>query len=54
MVVYRLTRAEKGEKLQEFGVLLSRLQATYTEKDSDQYGVMVRCVWRPIYGFIVV
>ena len=41
-VVYRLTRAEKGEKLQEFGVLLSRLQATYTEKDSDQYGMMVR------------
>ena len=41
-VVYRLTRAEKGEKLQEFGLLLSRLQATYTEKDSDQYGVMVR------------
>lgn len=41
-VVYRLTRAEKGEKLQEYGVLLSRLQATYTEKDSDHYGVMAR------------
>ena len=41
-VAYRLTRAEKSEKLQEFGVLLSRLQATYTEQDSDHYGVMVR------------
>lgn len=41
-VVYRLTRAEKGEKLKEFGVLLSRLQATYIEQDSDHYGVMVR------------
>ena len=41
-VVYRLTRAEKGEKLQEYGVLLSRLQATYTEKDSDRYGMMAR------------
>ena len=41
-VVYELTRAEKGEKLQEFGVLLSRLQATYTGHDSDLYGEMVR------------
>ena len=41
-VVYRLTRAEKGEKLQEYGVLLSRLQASYTEQDSDHYGVMAR------------
>ena len=41
-VVYRLTRAEKSERLQEFGVLLSRLQASYTEQDSEHYGVMVR------------
>ena len=41
-VVYRLTSAEKGEKLQELGLLLSRLQETYTEKDSDQYGLIVR------------
>ena len=41
-VVYRLTRAEKSEKLQDYGVLLSRLQASYTEQDSDHYGVMAR------------
>ena len=41
-VVYRLTPAEKGEKLQELGLLLSRLQETYTEKDSDQYDLIVR------------
>ncbi len=41
-VVYRLSSAEKGEKLQELGLLLSRLQETYTEKDSDQYGLIVR------------
>ena len=40
--VYRLTSGEKGEKLQEFGRLLSRLQETYTEKDSDRYGLIVR------------
>jgi hypothetical protein len=41
-VVYRLTRAEKGEKLQELGLLLSKLQETYTDNDSDQYGLVVR------------
>ena len=41
-VVYRLSSVEKGEKLQELGLLLSRLQETYTEKDSDQYGLIVR------------
>ena len=41
-VVYRLTSAEKGEKLQELGLLLSGLQETYTEKDSDHYGLIVR------------
>ena len=41
-VVYRLTPTEKGEKLQELGLLLSRLQETYTEKDSDRYGLIVR------------
>ena len=41
-VVYRLTPTEKGEKLQELGRLLSRLQETYTEKDSDRYGLIVR------------
>ena len=41
-VVYGLTRVEKGEKLQECGQLLSRLQETYTDKDSDQYGLIVR------------
>ena len=40
--VYRLTSGEKGEKLQELGLLLSRLQETYTDKDSDQYGLIVR------------
>ncbi|MDE2997728.1 MAG: transposase [Gemmatimonadota bacterium] len=47
-VADRLARAEKGEKLQEFGVLLSRLQATYTEQDSDYYGEMAR-VFRDQY-----
>ena len=41
-VVYGLTRVEKGEKVQEFGQLLRRLQATYTERDSDLYGLIVR------------
>ena len=41
-VVYGLTSREKGEKLQELGLLLSRLQETYTEKDSDQYDLIVR------------
>ena len=41
-VVYGLTRVEKGKKLQEFGQLLRRLQATYTERDSDLYGLIVR------------
>ena len=41
-VVYGLTRVEKCEKLQEFGQLLSRLQATYTDKDSGHYGLIVR------------
>ena len=41
-VVYGLTRAEKGEKVQEFGQLLRRLQATYAERDSDLYGLIVR------------
>lgn len=41
-VVYRLTNAEKGEKLQELGLLLSKLQETYTDDDSDQYGLIVR------------
>ena len=40
--VYRLTSGEKGEKLQECGQLLSRLQATNTDKDSGQYGLIVR------------
>ena len=40
-VVYGLTRVEKCEKLQEFGQLLSRLQATYTDKDSGHYGLIV-------------
>ena len=40
--VYGLTSGEKGEKLQEYGQLLSRLQETYTEKDSDRYGLIVR------------
>ena len=41
-VVYGLTRVDKGEKVQEFGQLLRRLQATYTERDSDLYGLIVR------------
>ena len=41
-IVYRLTRNEKGEKLEELGLLLSRLQETYTDQDSDQYGLIVR------------
>ena len=41
-VVYDLTRVEQSEKLQEFGQLLRRLQATYTERDSDLYGLMAR------------
>ena len=41
-VVYGLTRVEKCEKLQECGQLLSRLQATYTDKDSGHYGLIVR------------
>tara|TARA_B100000315_G_C14545455_1_gene573009 strand:+ start:147 stop:1673 length:1527 start_codon:yes stop_codon:yes gene_type:complete len=41
-VVYRLTSVEKGEKLQELGLLLSRLQEAYTDKDSDQYDRILR------------
>ena len=41
-VVYPLSSVEKGEKLQELGLLLSRLEETYTHKDSDQYGLIVR------------
>ena len=41
-VVYGLTRVEKGEKVQEFGQLLRRLQATYSERDSYLYGLIVR------------
>ena len=41
-VDYGLTRAEKGEKLQEFGQLLRRLHATYSEGDNDLYGLIVR------------
>ena len=41
-VVYDLNRAEQGEKLQEFGQLLRRLQATYSESDSDLYGLIMR------------
>ena len=52
-VVYGLTRVEKCEKLQEFGQLLSRLQATYTDKDSGHYGLMRACYGGSIYRFIV-
>ena len=38
-VVYRLTPSEKAEKLQDLGLLLSRLQETDSEKESDQYTV---------------
>ncbi len=43
-VVYGLNRVEMGEKLQEFGQLLRRLQATYTESHSDLYGLIVRAM----------
>lgn len=41
-VVCGLNRVEMGEKLQEFGQLLRRLQATYTESHSDLYDLIVR------------
>jgi len=41
-VVYRLTSEEKREKLQELGLLLSRLLQTYTDGDSAHYELIAR------------
>jgi len=41
-VVYQLSSVEKSEKLQELGLLLSRLLDIYTDKDSGQYELVVR------------
>ena len=41
-VGYPLSSAEKGEKLEALGLLLCRLLAAYQEKDSDEYGLIVR------------
>ncbi len=41
-VVYGLNRVEQGEKLQEFGQLLRRIYTTYTERESDLYGLILR------------
>ena len=37
-----ISSAEKGEKLEALGLLLCRLLAAYQEKDSDEYGLIVR------------
>ena len=41
-VGYPLSSAEKGEKLEALGLLVCRLLAAYQEKDSDEYGLIVR------------